>query len=119
MAIVKGPLGSLATPVAQDGSPGASTVAMVTPRPVLDMAELARAQESSQEMQELHAKRATQDVLMSRHKIWSAISMRCLVFKSVHSLAHLCISVTRRMLTSRFVLNSCSSDVNTWCQECQ
>ena len=43
---VKAPSGSLATPVAWDGSPGASTVVVVTPGPVLDMAEIAQAQES-------------------------------------------------------------------------
>ena len=42
---VKVPSGSLATPVAWDGSPGASTVAVVTPGTIPDMAELARAQE--------------------------------------------------------------------------
>ena len=43
---VKAPSGSLATPVAWDGSPGASSVVVVTPGPVLDMAEIAQAQES-------------------------------------------------------------------------
>ena len=42
-----------------------------------------------------------------------------LVFNSVHNLAHPGIRTTRRMLTSRFVWTSCSSDVNTWCRECQ
>ena len=55
MAGVEVSSGSLAAPVVQDGSPGASTVAVVTPGPVLDMAELARAQESCQETQELRA----------------------------------------------------------------
>ena len=127
----KVPSGSLAAPVAQDGSPGASSsVAVVTPGPVLDMAELARAQDGCQETQELHAKLAAQDVLISSHKIWCnsslgvlrplvLVSMQCLVFNSVHSLAHPGICATRRMLTSRFVWTSCSSDVNTWCRECQ
>ena len=55
VAGVKVSSGSLAAPVVQDGGPGASTVAVVTPGPVLDMAELARAQESCQETQELRA----------------------------------------------------------------
>ena len=127
----KVPSGSLAAPVAQDGSPGASSsVAVVTPGPVLDMAELARAQDGCQETQELHAKLAAQDVLISGHKIWCnsslgvlrplvLVSMQCLVFNRVHSLAHPGICATRRMLTSRFVWTSGSSDVNTWCRECQ
>ena len=93
------PFGSLATPVAWDGSPGASNVAVVTPGPVLDMAELARAQDSCKETQELHTKMAAQDVLISGHRIWCdnslgvlrplvPASMRCLVFNSIHSLAH-------------------------------
>ena len=48
----------------------APTVAVVTPRPVLDMAELARAQEGCQESQELRAKLAAQDVLIISHKMW-------------------------------------------------
>ena len=56
VASVKVPSGSLAAPVARDGSPGACTVAVVTPGPVLDMAELARAQESCVETQQLRAK---------------------------------------------------------------
>ena len=51
LASVKVPSGSLAAPVARDGSPEASTVAVVTPRPVLDMAEVARAQEGCKETQ--------------------------------------------------------------------
>ena len=69
------------------------------------MAELARAQESCQEMQDY--------VLISGHKILRnnslgvpkplvSVSMQCLLLNSVHSLAHLGISATRRMLTSRF-----------------
>ena len=46
-------------------------------------------------------------------------SVTALVFNSVHSLAHPGIRATRRMLTSRFVWTSCSTDVNTWCWECQ
>ena len=49
VASVKVPSGLLATPVARDGSSGASTVAVVAPGPVLDMAELARAQEGCKE----------------------------------------------------------------------
>ena len=130
VARVKVPSRSLAAPVARDGSPGASTVAVVTPGPVLDMAELARAQEDFQEMQQLRARLAAQDVLISGHKIWCDTSsgvmrlllpgsMRRLVFNSVHSLAHPGIHATRRILTSRFVWPSCSTDVNTWCWECQ
>ena len=67
----KVPSGSLAAPVAQDGSPGASSsVAVVTPGPVLDMAELAHAQKGCQETQGLRAKLAAQDMLISSHKIW-------------------------------------------------
>ena len=62
-ASIKGPYRSLAVPVAWDGSPGASTVAVVTPGPVLDMVELAHAQESCKETQELRAKLDAQDVL--------------------------------------------------------
>ena len=47
------------------------------------------------------------------------VSMRRLVFNSMHSLAHPGIRATRCMLTSRFVWTSCSTDVNTWCRECQ
>ena len=71
-----------------------------------------------------------QNVLVSSHNIWCDLSrgvmrllvpvtMRCLVFNSLHSLAHPGIRATRRMLTSRFVWTSCSTDVNTWCRECQ
>ena len=66
VASVKAPFGSLAAPVAQDGSPRSSTVAVVTPGPVLDIAELARAQESCKETQELCAKLDAQDVPMYR-----------------------------------------------------
>ena len=45
------------------------------------------------------------------------VSIRRLVFNSVHSLAHPGIHATRCMLTSRFVWTSCSSDINTLCQE--
>ena len=88
------------------------------------MAELARAQDACQETQQLRAKLAAQDVLISGHKIWCdtstgvmrplvPVSLRRLVFNSVHSLAHPGIRATRRMLTSRYVWTSCSSDVNT------
>ena len=127
LAGIKVPSGLLATPVARDGSPGASTVVVVTPGPVLDIAELARAQESCKEMQELRAKLTSQDWLIRGHRIWCdnslgvlrllvPASMRRLVFNSLHSLAHPGILVTRRMLTSRFLWSGCSSDVNTWCQ---
>ena len=53
------PAGSLATPVAQDGRPGASTVAVVSPGLILDMAELARVQEGCHETQQLRAKLTT------------------------------------------------------------
>ena len=103
---------------------------VVTPGPILDMAELAHAQESCQETQELGTKLTTQDVLFSRQKIWCdnslgvlspivPVSMRRLVFNSMHSLAQPGIHATRHMLTSRFVWTSCSSDVNTWYRECQ
>ena len=69
VASVKVPSGSLATPVAQDGSPGACTVAVVTPGPVLDIAELARAQESCVETQQLRAKLNAQGVLIGGHTI--------------------------------------------------
>ena len=105
-------------------------MAVVTPGPVLDMAELARAQESCVETQQLRAKLIAQDVLISGHTIWCDLSrgvmrplipvaMRRLVFNIVNSLAHPGIHATRRMLTSRFVWTSCSTDVNTWCRECQ
>ena len=70
VASVKVPSGSLAAPVAQDGSPGACTVAVVTPGPVLDMAELAHAQESCVETQQLRAKLDAHDVLIGGHTIW-------------------------------------------------
>ena len=128
VASVKVPSGSLAAPVARDGSPGASTVAVVTP--VLDMVELACAQDAYQETQQPRAKLDAQDVLIYGNKIWCDSStgvlrplipdsMHRLVFNSVHSLAHPGIRATRRMLTSRFVWTSCSRDVNTWCQERQ
>ena len=47
------------------------------------------------------------------------VTMRHLVLNSAHSLAHPGIHATRRMLTSGFVWTSCSTDVNTWCRECQ
>ena len=105
-------------------------MAVVTPGPVLDMAELARAQESCVETQQLRVKLNAQDVLISGHTIWCDLSwgvmrplvpatMCRLVFNSVHSLAHPGICATRRMLTSRFVWTSCSTDVNTWCRDCQ
>ena len=130
VASLKVPSGSLAAPVARDGSPGASTVAVVTPGPVLDMAELARVQEGCQKTQQLCAKLDAQDVLVSGNRIWCEVShgvlrplvpatMRHLVFNSVHSLAHPGIRATRCMLTSRFVWTSCSTNVNTWCRECQ
>ena len=75
MASVKVPSGSLTAPVARDGSPGASTVAAVSPGPVLDMAELASAQEGCQETQQLCAKLAAQDVLISGHKVWCDTSL--------------------------------------------
>ena len=74
VASVKVPSGLLAAPVARDGSPGACTVAVVTPGPVLDMAELARAQESCVETQQLRAKLDAQDVLIGGHTIWCDIS---------------------------------------------
>ena len=64
------PAGSLATPVARDESPGASTVAVVSPGLVLDMAELACAQEGCQETHKLRAKLTAQDMLIHGHKIW-------------------------------------------------
>ena len=69
VASLKVPSGSLAAPVAQAGSPGACTVAVVTPGPVLDMVELACAQESCVETQQLRAQLNAQDVLISGHKI--------------------------------------------------
>ena len=66
---------SLTIPVAWDGSSGASTVAVVTPGPVLDIediAELPRVQDSCLETRELlyiHAKLAAQDMLISGHKV--------------------------------------------------
>ena len=69
VASVKVPSGLLAAPVAWDRSPGASTVAVVTPGPVLDIVELARAQEGCQETQQLRAKLTAQDMLISGHKI--------------------------------------------------
>ena len=68
------PSGLLAAPVARDGSPGASTMAVVTPGPVLDMAELARAQDACQETQQLRAKLDAQDVLVSGNRIWCDFS---------------------------------------------
>ena len=68
VASEKVPSGSLAS-VARDGSLGACTVAVVTPGPVLDMEELARAQESYVETQQLRVKQNTQDVLISSHTI--------------------------------------------------
>ena len=129
-ASVKVPSGLLAAPAARDGSPGACNVAVVTPGPVLDMADLARAQADCVETQQLCAKLNAQDVLINGHTIWCDLSrgvmrplvpaaMRRLVFNSIHSLAHPGIRATRRMLTSRFVWTSCSTDVNTWCRECQ
>ena len=100
VAGVKVPSGSLAALVARDGSPGvSSTVAAVTPGPVLDMAELAHAQKGCQETQGLRAKLAAQDMLISSHKIWCdnslgvlrplvPVSMWRLVFNSMYSLAH-------------------------------
>ena len=123
VAGVKVPSGSLAALVARDGSPGvSSTVAAVTPGPVLDMAELAHAQKGCQETQGLRAKLAAQDMLISSHKIWCdnslgvlrplvPVSMWRLVFNSMYSLAHPGIRATRHMLTSRFVWTSCSLDV--------
>ena len=70
MASVKVPSGLLAAPVARDGSPGACNMAVVTPGPVLDMAELAHAQESCVEMQQLWAKLNAQDMHISDHTIW-------------------------------------------------
>ena len=63
------------------------------------MAELARAQENCQETQELHAKLAAKDMLISGQKIWCnnslgvlrplvPVSMPRLVFNSLHSLDH-------------------------------
>ena len=126
VASVKVPSGSLAAPAARDGSPGACNVAVVTPGPVLDMADLARAQADCVETQQLRAKLNAQDVLINGHTIWCDLSrgvmrplvpvaMHRLVFNSIHSLAHPGIRATRRMLTSRFVWTSCSTDVNSWC----
>ena len=74
MASVNVPSGLLAAPVAQDGSPGACNVAVGTPGPVLDMGELARAQENCVETQQLRAKLNAQDVLISGHTIWCDLS---------------------------------------------
>ena len=79
------------------------------------------------ETQQLRAKLDAQDVLIGGHTIWCDISrgvmrplvpvtMRCLVFNRMHSLAHPGIRATRCMLTSRFVWTSCSTDVNSWCR---
>ena len=77
VASVKVLSGSLATRVARDGSLGACTVAVVTPGPVLDMAELARTQESCVETQQLRAKLNAQDVLISGHTVWCDLSQGC------------------------------------------
>ena len=55
---------NVAAPVAQDGSPGACNVAVVTPGPFLDMAEPVCAQESCVETQQLCVKLNAQDVLI-------------------------------------------------------
>ena len=47
-------------------------IAVVKPGPVLDMVELARAQEGFQEMQQLRAKLDAQHMLVSGHRIWCA-----------------------------------------------
>ena len=119
-ASIKVPYRSLAVPVAWDGSPGASTVAVVTPGPVLDMVELAHAQESCKETQELRAKLDAQDVLNAHQGPQDLVrQLPGCVFNSMHSLAHPGICATRPMLTSRFIWTGCSSDVNTWCPKCQ
>ena len=95
-------------------------IAVVKPGPVLDMVELARAQEGFQEMQQLRAKLDAQHMLVSGHRIWCDISYWVLrplvpattlhlVYISEHSLAHPGICATRLMLTSRFVWTSCST----------
>ena len=90
-------------------------MAVVTPGPVLDMAELACAQENCEETQQLRAKLNAQDVLIGGHTMVMMplvpVTMHRLVFNSVHSLAHPGIHATRCMLTSRFVWTSCSTDV--------
>ena len=86
------------------------------------MADLALAQVDCVETQQLHAKLNAQDMLINGHTIWCDLSrgvMRPLVPVAMRRLAHPGICATRRMLTSRFVWTSCSTDVNTWCWECQ
>ena len=69
---------AVAVPAARDRSPGVSTVAVVTPGPVLDMVELARAQDACQETQQLRAKLDAQDVLIYGNKIWCDSSTQVL-----------------------------------------
>ena len=56
---------AVAASVARDGSPEASTIAVVTSGPVLDVVEPARARDACQETQQLRAK---QDVLISGNR---------------------------------------------------
>ena len=53
-------------------------MAVVTPGPVLDMGELAHAQDACQETQQLRAKLDAQDVLIYGNKIWCDSSTRVL-----------------------------------------
>ena len=69
---------AVAVPAARDRSPGVSTVAVVTPGPVLDMVELARAQDACQETQQLRAKLDAQDALIYGNKIWCDSSTQVL-----------------------------------------
>ncbi len=41
------------------------------------------------------------------------------VFQAIHSIAHLGVRATKRMLASRFVWQGMATDVAAWCKECQ
>ena len=111
VADINVPSGSLAATVARDRSAW-GLAAAVEPSPSVDMSLLAREQRSCVETTALPAKMRTRDVLVGRAAVWCDISMgrprplvpvsmRRVVFDSIHSLAHPGIHASRRMLTSR------------------
>ena len=129
VANVNVPSGLLAATMARDRSAWGLTAA-VEPSPSVDMSLLAREQRSCAETTALRAKMRTRDVLVGAATVWCdvsmgrprplvPVSMRRVVFESIHSLAHPGIRASQRMLTSRYVWSGCARDINTWCRECQ
>jgi hypothetical protein len=58
------------------------------------------------------------DVSTSTFRPLIPLSCRQQIFKHVHSLGHPGIRATRRLISSRFLWNSMTRDVNQWTRQC-